>query len=105
MAGSALLCGEVAQEIVAMGGQAEAVEADLADPASAPMLFDPGHRLAGKQGQLGQPVAFGAGSATDAGPPRSRQPVQARVGAQPGGDGHLLGEAAQRLAGIGAVHD
>lgn len=32
--------GEVAQEIVAVGGQAEAVEADLADPASAPILFD-----------------------------------------------------------------
>lgn len=60
---------------------------------------------AGEGGRLGEPLAFGAGSATGAGPPRWRQPVQACVGAQPGGDGDLLGEAAQRLAGVGAVQD
>jgi len=63
-----------------------------------------GHH-AGDGGQLGQPVAFGAGSAAGGGAAWWWQPVQAGVGAQPQGDGHLPGQLPQPLAGVGAVTD
>ena len=64
-----------------------------------------GGHPAGQAGQVGEPVAFGTGSAAGAGTPWRWQPVQARVGTEPAADGGLGGQPLQRPAGVGAVAD